>query len=162
MEKKRIIKYSPEVAKLKIQSYCAYQERSHDEVKKKLYSLGLFSKDVNEIMASLITDNYLNEERFAEAYTSGKIRIKGWGLNKIKYQLRAKKVSDANIKHALKHFDEKEYLNKLFAVAEKKWNAIKEKDLRKKAFKLKAFLLGKGFETDKINLIINKFTEIDY
>src|SRR5882757_6205956 len=78
---------TPAQARGKIQKYCAYQERSHQEVKHKLHTYGLTVDEADEIISSLITDNFLNEERFAKAFAGGKFRIKKWGRNKIEHEL---------------------------------------------------------------------------
>src|SRR5690606_17889250 len=85
----------------KMEHYCAYQERSQQEVRDKLYSLGLRSADIEEIIADLIQNNFLNEERFAAAYAQGKFRMKSWGKLKIKQGLKLKRVSDKLIVKAL-------------------------------------------------------------
>ena len=84
---------SPEKALQKLKHYCGYHERSHSEVRQKLYSLGLHKKEVEELIARLIEEEYLNEERFARLFASGKSRIKGWGKQKIRHELRLKGVS---------------------------------------------------------------------
>ena len=93
---------SKEQALQKLKHYCGYQDRSHSEVKEKLYSLGVWKKDHDEIMAALIEENYLNEERFALAFARGKFRMKKWGRVKIKYELKQRQVSEYTIKKALK------------------------------------------------------------
>ena len=87
-------KFSKEQALPKIKQYCAYQERCHSEVKEKLYSFGLYKKDVDQLMAHLIEENYLNEERFAIQYAGGKFRMKIWGKVKLKLALRQMQVSE--------------------------------------------------------------------
>src|SRR3954468_25072028 len=93
----------------KIRKYCAYQERSQQEVRDKLYALGLHRREVEQIISQLVTENYLNEERFAIAYAGGKFRMKQWGRNKIKAALQQKKVSDYCIRKALNEINEKDY-----------------------------------------------------
>jgi len=134
-----------------MESWCAYQERSHFEVKEKLYSYGLFSGDVNDILSYLIQNNFLNEERFACAYVSGKFRIKGWGRIKIKQGLKLKRVSEANIRIGLREIDPEAYFNKLLSLAEKKNRIIKEKHPLKRRYKLSAYLISKGYENDLVN-----------
>ena len=92
---------SPEMAEHKIKLWCAYQERSHNETRQKLYDLGQQKDDVELIISKLIEENYLNEERFALALAGGKFRIKHWGKIKIKIELRRHKVSDYSITKAL-------------------------------------------------------------
>ena len=93
-----------EQALQKLKHYCAYQERCHNDVKEKLYKLGVWKKEHDEIIAALIEENYLNEERFAIAYAGGKFRINSWGRVKIKYALKQKQVSEYCIKKAWKYW----------------------------------------------------------
>lgn len=149
-EEKKIRKLTPHQALVKIQSYCAYQERSHFEVKEKLYSFGLYKNDVDQIMASLIIDNFLNEERFAESYASGKLRIKKWGKNKIKTGLILKKTSEYCIKKALREIDDDEYLQILKQVIIKRNKLEKEKNSILKKSKVARYAMYRGFEQDLV------------
>lgn len=151
-------KYSREQARLKAESYCAYQERSQAEIRNKLYEWGLHQKDVEEIITELIGENFLNEERFAIAYTSGKFRIKGWGKIKIKQGLKLKGVPEKMIQKALKAIDQDDYLNRLTLILEKKSNSITERDPLKRRYQLVRYAAGKGYEHDLISdlLIHNK------
>nr|MDQ6905158.1 RecX family transcriptional regulator [Bacteroidota bacterium] len=117
--------FTPEQSIPKIKQYCAYQERCHAEVKDKLYSFGLHRKDVDEIIAGLIGENYLNEERFAIQYAGGKFRIKHWGKNKIKQALKLKQVSEYCIKKALKEIDYSDYLKTFEKLVEQKMQTLR-------------------------------------
>src|SRR5690606_39071532 len=110
----------------KMEHYCAYQERSQQEVRDKLYTLGLHRNDVEEVISELIQTNFLNEERFAIAYTQGKFRMKNWGRLKIKQGLKLKRVSEKLITKALKQLDGDEYYITLTKVLEKKSALLKE------------------------------------
>ncbi len=147
-----IQKLTPQQALPKIKNYCAYQERCHAEVKEKLYSFGLYKKDVDDIMVSLINENYLNEERFAIQFAGGRFRLKQWGKNKIKQALKQKHVSDYCIKNAIKKIDDTDYLKTFQKLAAQKIKTLKsEKNIFIKKRKLQDFLLMKGFESDLIN-----------
>src|SRR5487761_1922976 len=100
---------TPMQAATRIRHYCAYQERCHAEVKDKLYSFGLHKNEVEPILSELVSENFLNEERFAIQYAGGKFRIKHWGKIKIKQGLQQKQVSAYCIKKALKEIDEDDY-----------------------------------------------------
>ena len=99
MQKKHLTK---EQALQKLRQYCAYQERSHSEVVQKLWDLGVYRSEHDEIISTLIEENYLNEERFAIQFAGGKFRMKSWGRKRIYYALKEKKVSEYNIKKAMK------------------------------------------------------------
>ncbi len=147
--------FTPSQALPKIKHYCAYQERCHAEVKEKLYSFGLYKKEVEKIIADLISENYLNEERFALLYAGGKFRIKHWGKNKIKQALKQKQVSDYSIKKALKEIDDSDYIKTFEKLAEQKMKTLKgEKNIFIKKRKMQDFLLMKGYETDLINDVL--------
>jgi regulatory protein len=138
---------SPEKALQKLKHYCGYQERSHAEVKQKLYSLGLFEKESEELISRLIEEEYLNEERFAIAYASGKSRNNGWGRIKIRYGLEQKGVSRYCILKALQSLDESEYIACFQRIADKKWLSLRsEKNIFVKKNKWQQFLLQRGFE----------------
>ena len=148
--KKPTIKLDKKAAMAKAEHYCAYQERSQQEVRDKLYEWGLWSNDVEETISELIQTNFLSEERFALAYVSGKFNIKGWGKIKIKQGLKLKKVPDKMIANALKTINYDDYQQTILHAAEKKLRTITEKDGYKRKYKLVTYLLGRGFENDLI------------
>ena len=145
-----------EQAVQKLKHYCAYQERCHAEVKEKLYNLGVWKKEHDEIIATLIEENYLNEERFAIAYAGGRFRIKQWGRVKIKYELKQKQVSEYCIKKALKQIEEEDYLKTLQKLANQKYASLKSEQhlIRKK--KTMDYLMAKGFEMDLVRGVMEK------
>jgi regulatory protein len=148
---------TPQQALPKAKNYCAYQERCHSEVHDKLYGYGLNKNEVEEITSILITDSYLNEERFAVHYTGGHFRTKNWGRVKIKYELKKKQVSAYCIKKALAAIDEDEYFKTLDRLAELKLKTLKsEKNLFIKKRKLQDHLLQKGFENDLVRSVVSK------
>jgi regulatory protein len=145
------VKTSPEKALQKLKHYCGYQERSHAEVKQKLYSLGLFEKEAEELISRLIEDGYLNEERFAISYASGKSRNNGWGRIKIRHGLEQKGISKYCILKALQSLDESEYIAGFQRIADKKWLSLRsEKNIFVKKNKWQQFLLQRGFEQSVI------------
>jgi regulatory protein len=145
-----------EQALQKLKHYCAYQERCHSEVKEKLYSLGVWKKEHDEIIATLIEENYLNEERFAIAFASGRFRIKQWGRVKIKYELKQKQVSEYSIKKALKQIDEEEYLKVLTKLAKEKYALLKTEQYMVRKKKTMDYLIGKGYEMELVRGAVEK------
>ena len=146
---------SKEEALQKAKQYCAYQERCHSEVKDKLYSFGMNKKEVDELLSELISENYLNEERFAILYAGGKFRIKQWGKVKIKYSLKQKQVSEYCIKKALAGIDEKDYAKTVQKLFDQKLKTLKaEKSIFVKKRKLQDYLMQKGFETSVVSKLI--------
>lgn len=153
MYKKQLTK---EQALQKLKHYCAYQERCHSEVKEKLYNLGVWKKDHDEIIASLIEENYLNEERFAIAFAGGKFRMKQWGRVKIKYELKQKQVSEYSIKKALKQIGEDDYRAVLKKLADEKYSSLKGEQYLVRKKKTIDYLISKGFETELVRQAVEK------
>jgi regulatory protein len=148
---------SLEQALQKARHYCAYQERCHSEVKEKLYSFGLRKNDVEEAIARLIEENYLNEERFALQFAGGRFRTKQWGRVKIRYELKQKQVGEYCIKKALASISEDEYDRALTGLAGNKWESLNEETnpfIRRQ--KLQAFLTQKGYESENIQEICRR------
>src|SRR4051812_36102690 len=145
-EKKKIT--DPKVALAKAEHYCAYQDRAQQEVRDKLYEWGLWTDAVENIISELIGAGFLNEERFAKAYATGKFRQKAWGKIKIKQGLKIKKVPDVLIKKALMLIDGDDYTATLTRILEKKVRLLDEKDSYKRRYKLQQYAMSRGFESD--------------
>jgi regulatory protein len=143
----------------KLKHYCAYQERSHSEVKQKLYDLGIWRSEHDQIISTLIEENYLNEERFAIAFAGGRFRIKHWGRVKIKYELKQKQVSDYCINKALKQISEEEYQNLLDKLAKDKYASLKSDQYLVRRKKVSNYLISKGFESSLIHKVIESLSK---
>ena len=143
-------KPSPEEAAEKIRQYCAYQERSHLEVRNKLYGYGLFRNEVDEILVGLLTDGYLNEERFAKAFAGGKFRMKQWGRIKIAHALEAKGVSKNCIKIGLKEIDSDTYMKSLRELLTSKSKTIQEDNIYSTRDRLSKYAMQKGYEPELV------------
>jgi regulatory protein len=148
---------TPAKARKKAESYCAYQERSQQEVRDKIYSWGLHKNEVEEIISTLISDGYLKEERFASAFAGGKFRIKKWGKKKIRLALQNKQVSEPLIRKALAEIDEKEYRKTLKEIIAGRSKLIKEKNALKRKYKIASYAISRGFEPEKVWEAIGHF-----
>ena len=142
----------------KLEYYCSYQDRCHQEVQEKLRPYSLSTEEKDQIIVHLIQGNYLNEERFARSFARGKHRIKFWGKNRIVNELKQRSISQPNIKLALQEITEEEYLETFAKLCEKLWDSIRESNLLKKRKKFCDYLLRKGWES---NLIYEKAKAIE-
>lgn len=160
MDEPKKVKITDEkLALAKAEHYCAYQERSQQEVRDKLYSWGLWPAAVEGTISKLIEGNFLNEERFARAYTLGKFRQKGWGRIKIKQGLKIKQVSPILIKKALALIDLDDYMATLTRLLEKKAQTTTEKNKMKRNYNLQQYALSRGYETE-LTLEVLKSSEL--
>ncbi len=147
-------KLSLAVATQKIEVWCAYQERAQQETRDKLYEYGLHKNEIEQIISSLIENNFINEERFAMSYASGKFRIKKWGKIKIKAGLKIKRINDYCIHKAIQQINLNDYFATLEKIIFKKSNQLKEADKIKRKQKLFLFASSKGFESNLIAEIL--------
>ncbi len=152
-------RFSPEEAKQKIYAFCAYQERAHQEVKNKLYTYGLYSGAVDEILAHLITEGFLNEERFAKSFAGGKFRVKHWGRVKIIHELEARGLTANCIRAGIKEIDEAEYQKTLHSLLQKKLPQLEAENSFSKRDKLARYAIQKGFESDLVWRSVRKFVK---
>ena len=156
MQKKYLTK---EQAIQKLRQYCAYQERSHSEAVQKLWDLGVRKAEHDEIISSLIEDDYLNEERFAIQFAGGKFRMKNWGRKRIYYALKEKKVSEYNIRKAMKEIPDDAYEKTLLQLAEKKYASLKDEQYLVRKKKTMDYLMQKGYEPELVTKALSSFTK---
>lgn len=140
--------YSQKEALNKLQRYCAYQERCHQEVREKLSDLGIWGDWADQIIVQLIEENFLNEERYACCIARSKFKYKQWGRTKIIQRLKEKRISPYLIKLSLKEIDEEEYIATLQRLMEKKDNALqlRESNPFNRKQKIAKYLQQKGYE----------------
>jgi len=160
MEDKSKKIYTINQAYKKAADYCAYQERCQQEVRNKLYHWGLHSEDVENVIALLITDGFVNEERFSKAFAGGKFRMKKWGKVKIKKELKQKNISDYCIRKGLGEIDNKEYIKSLKDIIDKKAGEIRGKNKFKKLNRVASFAISKGYESELVWDIIKDKIDI--
>ena len=147
---KSIKTYTPEEAKRALEHYCVYQDRCHKEVEEKLSKMRLIPEIIEIVITHLIAENFLNETRFSQSYARGKFRIKKWGKNRIIRELKFRRITDYNIKIALKEIEPSEYTETLNTLILKKIETINEENHFKKRKKIVDYLLRKGFESPLI------------
>lgn len=149
--------YSVDEALVLAKKYCAYQDRCHKEVSNKLLGIHMIPEVISHIIAELIQENYLNEERFSKSFARGKFRIKKWGKNRIVRELKFRDISKYNIDTALKEISDDAYFETLHQLATKRLAQINESNYYKKKKKLCDYLLYRGWES---SLVFEKANEL--
>lgn len=153
-------KLTPSQALSRIKHYCAYQERCQKEVRDKLFAYGLTSDEIEDIISSLISENYLNEERFAIHFAGGKFRMNHWGKQRIERELKNRQLSSYCIQKALAQIPDEDYEQSFRKLAEKKKLSLKsEKNIFIKKRKIRDFLISKGFSNEMILSFLNESTD---
>lgn len=151
--------YTVQEATKVLEHFCAYQERCHKEVERKLRELNMIPEAKDHIILHLMENNYLNEERFSKSFARGKFKINKWGKIKITNELKFKNISPYNIKTALKEIDNEEYYAILLNLTEKKNTLIKESNAFKRSQKLSSYLISKGYEFNLVFKAVKEVTE---
>ncbi|PZX59852.1 regulatory protein [Algoriphagus ratkowskyi] len=142
--------WSQEEAFEKLTTFCAYQERCPWEIRRKLYEKGIIDEKAEQLITELIAEEFVNEERYARAFARGKFRLKKWGRNRIRMELKMKEFSEELIRKGLSEIDPEEYYDTLLTQTEKKWESTHESDSFKKKYKVTQYLMTRGFEMDLV------------
>ncbi len=134
----------------KLERYCAYQDRCHQEVQRKLNELGVWGADRDAVICHLIEEGFLDESRFARSFVRGKFRIKGWGRPRLVRELKARNISEYCIRQALTELDEAEYRTAVRAQLQKKWEQLADMPLARRRQKLYRWAQNRGYEHELI------------
>lgn len=142
--------------KQKIQHYCAIRDRCQSQVIKKLKDYGANTHQLEDILKELVQHDFLNEERFARTFCSGKFKINKWGKQKIAYELSKLKVPQKIIEIGMSEVNQSEYISRIAELSEKKYKLVKDSNsyIRKK--KVVNYLVGKGYETNLVWAFVNQ------
>jgi len=151
--------YTVEEALARLRNYCAYQERCHQEVRRKLVSMRMIPEAIDQIIVALLDHNFLNEERFAKAYVRGKFRIKKWGRRRLTLELKKKEIGIFNINQAISQINELDYLEVFNDLSESRLSFIKESNKLKKRKKLADYLLYRGWESHLVYQRVNELVQ---
>ena len=151
--------YTVQQALEQMQKYCAYQERCSEEIRVKLIQIGIRGLDAENIIVELITENYLNESRFACAFARGKFKNNQWGRIKIEFELKRRKISAPNIRKGLSQISESDYRAMVLKLVKKLDSKATYKYDRKALMILYRKLMQKGFETDAVKGVLGASAE---
>jgi regulatory protein len=148
--------YTFDEAKKKLEHYCAYQERCHQEVRQKLKDMRMIPEAIDHIIVHLLKHNFLNEERFAKTFVRGKFKIKKWGKYRLTSELKKRDISKHNINLAISQIPNYEYIEVFNALADKKGDSLLETNKLKKKKKLVDYLLYRGWESHLVYTKVNE------
>ena len=146
MPKKPTQPLTPDRVLDKMAKYCAYQERCVKDVRDKLKAFDIHEEEQQKILAYLLDNRFVDDERFAKAFVRGKINQSGWGINKIRFHLIQKGIAKEIIDEALGQTDEEGYRQKLIDILKTKSKTVKAATDFEKKRKLAAYAMQKGFE----------------
>jgi regulatory protein len=141
---------------LRISRWCAYQERSQHEARMKLALMGIKGEDAEALIARLVGDGFINEERFAVAFAGGRFRLKRWGKIRIKAALQHHRLSAPNIERALYSIADEDYRKAIALTIEKKLRLMPFRGKRQKYAALLSHAVSRGFESELVREELNR------
>ncbi len=140
----------------KLERYCDYQDRCHQEVRYRLLKEKVFGDDLEWVITALIDSGHLNEERYARSLVRGKFRIKGWGRVRIGQELKRREIGDYIRRKAMEEIDETAYLSMLEQLLEKRKNQLPaDLSLLTVLEDLRKYVLRKGYEWEIIERMLS-------
>jgi len=143
----------------KAMAQCSRREYCCDDIRNKLTSWGISGNDSEKIIANLIQENFINEQRFAIAFVKDKFNYNKWGKIKISAHLRHKKISGEIIKQALDSIDYDIYTKVLKDLITSHRRSVKSKNQYDLKAKLLRYGLSKGFESSLLYEVLNEAEE---
>jgi len=141
--------YTLDEAKKKLEAYCAYQDRSHYQVEKKLREMSMIPEAIDIIVLHLINEKFLNEARFAHSYARGKFRHKQWGKQKIVQGLKQHYIHQNLIEKALQEIDQDAYRECIAQLIEKKKKTLLGGNTYENKQKTIRYLYQKGYSYEE-------------
>jgi regulatory protein len=135
---------------------CSRSEHCSSDIQEKLKLWGHSAEDSELVIAKLVEEKYIDDERFARAYVKDKFRFNHWGKQKIAFMLRSKNISSEIMELAFEEIEDEGYSNELRKLLTDKEKSIKAKDQYDKRNKLMRFAMGRGFESDQIYAVLKE------
>jgi len=144
-------------AYLRLTALCAQAEHCQQEMRDKMKRWEMTPEAQDRVIARLIKERYIDDERYARAFVKDKIRYNKWGRRKIQQGLWMKRIDDDIQQRILDEIDDEEYLNVLKPLLAQKRKSIKTQNDYELNQKLVRFALGRGFTFD----IIRQCLDVD-
>ena len=151
---------SYKIALAKAMQWCASEEHCLWDVRRKLTRLGCDPSDINQILQRLCADDFINENRYALAFASGKFNLFKWGKNKTAAALRMKSIPEQFIARALESIDTAAYRDTLNKLLNKKKHELSGETSLEMKQKLLRFALQKGYEVDMVYALLRMTNEM--
>ena len=142
-------------AYLTLAALCARSEHCQWEMLEKMRRWELDDAAQSRVMARLVKERYVDDERYARAFVKDKVRYNKWGRRKVEQALWQKRIADDIRERVLDEVDEEEYLNVLRPLLKQKRKSIKAENDYELNQKLVRFALGRGFTYDIIRQCID-------
>ena len=138
----------------RIATYCSRAERCVFDVRRKLDIWEIPLEQQNKIIKKLQKEKFLDEERYCKAFVNDKTKYNRWGIYKIKFELKRKKIPDLFIEKVFENINTEENIERLRLLIEQKMKSVKGKNEWEIRQKLMRFAAGRGFSQNDIDIIL--------
>ncbi|MBR0165670.1 MAG: RecX family transcriptional regulator [Prevotella sp.] len=149
-------------AYLQLAALCAQAEHCQQEMRDKMKRWEIDETVQNRIIARLVKERYIDEERYARAFVKDKIRYNKWGRRKVQQALWMKRIDDETQQRILDEIDDKEYLDVLRPLLKQKRKSVKADSDYEQNQKLVRFALGRGYTFNLIRQCLNVDEDMDF
>ena len=136
----------------KLAVLCSRKEYCISDLQKKMQFWKLSANQENEIIEQLVSEKYVDEVRFTNAFVKDKFRFNKWGKQKISYHLKQKRISQELITNTLDEISKEDYFETIAQLLSSKNKNLKAKDLYDRRAKLLRFMAQRGFEFEAVNI----------
>lgn len=144
----------PEKALIRCEELCVRAERCEHELREKMRTWRIDSRDIDAIINSLTTRRFLDDSRFARAFVRDKYRFARWGRRRIAMALRQKRIDSDVIDEALEEINQDEYTAVLRSLLKAKAAHMERPLSYEDRMKLLRFAVARGFETQLISSML--------
>ena len=149
-------------AYLRLAALCAQAEHCEYEMQEKMRRWEIADDAQARVMQRLITERYVDDERFARAFANDKVKYNKWGRRKVEQAMWLKHIAEDIRQRVLDSIDDEEYIAILRPLLQQKRRSVKahnDYELRQKLIK---FAIGRGFTMDIIKQCISIDDEVEY
>jgi regulatory protein len=129
----------------KMRKWCSIRERCVYDVRAKLLKAEISETESQQVIARLIEEDFMSENRFLESYIRTHIEFKGWGPHKVASGLKIKGFDSSTAWNAVNSWNQKDFEHALGRLLNRKadeWHENRERVIR--------FLISRGYRMEDI------------
>ena len=137
---------TPEQALVSLMNLCAKSEKSSGDARRLMKGWGVEAAEAEKVLQRLISERFIDDSRYAEAFVREKINLSGWGAYKIAATLRQKGINRDIIASALEQYDHIDVVERLTLFLTRKLRTVKAKNVADLRAKLFRYAAGQGYD----------------
>ncbi|MBP5506444.1 MAG: RecX family transcriptional regulator [Prevotella sp.] len=148
-------------ALFRLTALCSQAEHCSYEMSEKMRKWQISDEAQARIMQHLISERYIDDERYCRYFVKDKIRYNKWGRRKVEQALWAKHIDSDISKAILDEVDDEEYINILRPMIKNRRKQMKDMSEYEANARLMRWAVGRGFTFDIIRQCIDGVEELE-